>query len=349
MCRPKAIPLLLAFCLVCLNLSRGEKTTDEEQRYANLGRCQLESGQAIENCRVGYRTFGVLRADHGNAVLFPSWYNGRSADLQQFIGAGRMVDTTRDFAVAMDALGNGVSSSPANSATQKGTRFPAITIRDMVNAEYRLATEALGLKHVHAVIGISMGGMQAFEWAVDYPDFMDKVVPIAGTPQQTSYDLLNWDVLGKAIAAAPGYNGGEYSTEPDLKLANELSTMTLPTPAFWARTKTRAEFPRWLEEMQQNSSLDANDRMWQLRAMMGLDVTHGKETLAETAARTRSKFLIVVSEQDHLVNPAPALNWAKMVHAELYVSQNDCGHRLLLSECDLQNVSSVVRKFLAKR
>jgi len=323
------------------------QAVEGEQQFADLGVCRLESGTAIENCRIGYRTFGSLNAARSNAILFPSWYNGTSQDLRQFFGPDRMVDTTRYFGVAIDALGDGVSSSPSNSAMQKGTRFPAITIRDMVNAEYRLATEILKVKHVYAVMGISMGGMQTFEWSVDYPDFMDRAVPIVGTPQQTSYDLLNWDALGQAIEADPAYNHGDYETEPPLKLANELSTMTLPTPSFWAREISRADYPHWLEQMQHNTTLDANNRLRQLRAMMSLDVTHGQGDLAQAAGRAKAKFFIVVSAQDHLVNPAPALQWANLLHAGTYVSHNDCGHRMLLAECDGESLTAVVRQFLA--
>lgn len=326
-----------------------QKKKDGELQVAELGRCQLESGETIENCRLGYRTFGTLDRARDNAILFPSWYNGRSADLKEFIGPDGMVDSGRYFVVAIDALANGVSSSPSNSTMQRAAHFPAITIRDMVNAEHRLATEVLGLKHVRAVIGISMGGMQTFEWTVDYSGFMDKAVPIVGTPQQTSYDLLNWDLLGRAIEADPQYNGGEYVAEPELKLANELGTMTWPTPSFWARTVTRAQFPHWLAEMQHNPTLDANDRVWQLRAMMALDVTRGSGTLAEAATRTKAKFFIVVSARDHLVNPAPALAWAKALHAGTYVSENDCGHRLLMPECDGKQITAAVRKFLAEK
>jgi len=345
-CIRRALLLLVSLAGLVV-FATAQENKDGQLQYANLGRCQLESGQAIDNCRLGYRTFGILDAGRDNAILFPTWYNGRSEDLKEFIGPDRMVDSRRYFVITVDALGNGVSSSPSNSATQKAAHFPAITIRDMVNAEYRLATEVLGLKRVHAVIGISMGGMQTFEWAVDYPDFMEDALPIVGTPQQTSYDLLNWDLLGKAIEADPAYDGGEYSVEPELKLANELGTMTWPTPAFWARTVTRAQFPHWLDEMQHNTSLDANNRLWQLRAMMSLDVTRGNGTLAEAAARTKARFFVVVSTRDHLVNPAPALKWAKSLHAGTYVSQNDCGHRLLLPECDGPQVTGAVRKFLA--
>ncbi len=91
-----------------------------------------------------------------------------------------MADTGKYFVVTIDAIGNGVSSSPSNSKSQPRLSFPNFTIRDMVESEHRLATETFGIKHLHAVMGISMGGMQTFEWITAYPDFMDAAVPMAG-------------------------------------------------------------------------------------------------------------------------------------------------------------------------
>ena len=108
---------------------------DGEQQFAELGQCKLESGQVIENCRVGYRTFGRLDSARDNAVLMPTWLYGRSADLVSLFGNGdaspHLVDTSRYFGIAIDALGDGVSSSPSISKTQHGPLFPQFTLREM--------------------------------------------------------------------------------------------------------------------------------------------------------------------------------------------------------------------------
>ncbi|MGD0841464.1 MAG: alpha/beta fold hydrolase [Candidatus Acidiferrales bacterium] len=345
--------IVLVLCVVPLGAlpvaGQEQAAKDGELQFAELGRCQLESGQAIENCRIGYRTFGALNANRSNAILFFTWYNGTSDNLKQFFGPDRMVDTTKYFVVAIDALAVGVSSSPSNSSTQLGSQFPAITMRDMVSAEYRVATEVLHLDHVLAVMGVSMGGMQTFEWTVDYPSFMDKAVPIVGTPQQTAYDLLNWDLLGRAIESDPEYNHGDYTKEPPLALANELGAMTLSTPSFLARTVARADFANWLpQQIQPIQSQDANDRMWQLRAVIGMDVTRGKGGLDAAAAQTKARFFIVAAAQDHLVNPSPAEEWAGFVHAGTLIYPGDCGHRLLLPQCVGPQITAAVQTFLAE-
>ena len=323
---------------------------DGAQQFADLGRCTLDSGQTIEHCRVGFRTFGTLNAAGDNAVLMPTWLNGRTEDMLALVGSApsptRLIDTTKFYAVLLDALGDGVSSSPSNSDVQKGVEFPAITERDMVRAEYRAVTEVLHLKHAHAVIGISMGGEQTFEWAVTYPEFFDLAVPIAGTPQPTSYDLLSHTITEDAMLADPDYKGGKYGEkQPALTLANELLKMELTTPQYRVEHTERKDFPALLDEARKPERQDANDRMWQLKAVLALDVPRGKP-LDEVAKATRAKWLVIVSAHDHLVYPGPALAWAKAAGAESYISDTPCGHSLM--ECDAEQISQRVEKFLAQ-
>jgi homoserine O-acetyltransferase len=320
------------------------------QQFADLGRCTLDSGQTIEHCRVGYRTIGTLNAAGDNAVLMPAWLYGRTEDLLPLVGSEpsgkRLVDTTKYYVVLLDALGDGVSSSPSNSDVQKGPDFPAITERDMVRAEYRAVTEVLHLKHAHAVVGISMGGEQTFEWAVTYPEFFDLAVPIIGSPQPTSYDLLSHTIMEDAMGADPDYKGGKYGDkQPALTLANELLYMQLTTPEFRVEHTDRKDLPALLEEARKPKRQDANDRMWQLKAVLAHDVLRGKP-LDEVAKATRAKWLIIVSAHDHSVYPGPALAWAKAVGAMTYFSDTPCGH--LIMECDAAQVSERVEKFLAQ-
>ena len=324
-----------------------QATAEGGLQFADLGRCQLDSGQVVEQCRVGYRTFGTLNAERSNAVLFPTWFGGTSADLRQFFGPDKLIDTTRFFGVAIDALGDGVSSSPSNNPVRKGPDFPQITIRDMVRSQYRLATETLGLRHVFAVAGLSMGGMQVFEWMVTYPDFMDKAVAMAGTPQQTSFDLLQWDLLRRAIVSDPDYAGGHYTGHPVLEIASELLAMDITSPAYHVRTETRAEMPQIIKRTVSSPfSVDPNDYLWQLRAMMAHDVTHGSGTLEDAARRTKARLFFAGDTHDHLVNPTPGLHWAKILGAPTFISTADCGHRIFV--CDRDALTAAVRRFLAE-
>ena len=128
------------------------------QQFAELGDLKLQSVGAIHEFRLGYRTLGKLNAEKSNAVLWPTWLGGDTETLLQFVGPGKVLDSGKYFVVLVDSIGNGVTTSPSNSASQRWGKFPEFTIRDMVEAERRFVTEKLGLTHLRAVMGVSMGG-----------------------------------------------------------------------------------------------------------------------------------------------------------------------------------------------
>ncbi|MGC1784858.1 MAG: alpha/beta fold hydrolase, partial [Acidobacteriaceae bacterium] len=198
---------------------RAHQPADGQQQFADIGACKLVSGQQIDHCRLGYRTWGTLNAARSNAVLFPTWFSGTTANLADAVKPEGLVDPTKYFVIVVDALGDGVSISPSNSTTQHGPDFPAFTIQDMVNAEHRLATETLGLKHLHAVMGISMGGQQTFEWMVDYPGFMDIAIPMVGSPRPNSRDLLLYRADADAVKNDPAWQQGRYTQPPAAPIA----------------------------------------------------------------------------------------------------------------------------------
>jgi len=324
-----------------------QSNQDGQLRIAELGQCKLENGHVIEDCRIGYRTFGHLNAAGDNAILVPTWLYGKSEDLISLFGSGdslqHLVDTTRFFGIAIDAIGNGISSSPSNSPRQHGTAFPAYTLRDSVNAQYRVMTEVLHLKHLHALVGLSMGGEQTFDWAVMYPQFFDLGVPILGTPRLTSYDLVLKQIMLESITGDPQYDNGHYTAEPSLRLANLIGNIVVTTAEYRNRETPRAQLDSFLAQAGATQPIDANDRVWQLRAIMQQDVI-GSRSLAEAARSMPVRFLIIVSAQDHLVNPQPALDWAAATNAPTYISQGACAH--LIMTCDAEAVSSRVRAFL---
>ena len=157
----------VALLLVVVNAALSAQARPQ---IASLGECVLSSGARLPDCRLGYRVLGARAAREDNVVLVPTWLGGTSADWVSLLGPGRLIDTTRYQVMVVDALGDGVSSSPSN---QNVRPFPAITIEDMVATQYRLATEVLGLKRLHAVVGVSMGGIQVF-------DLFSRMFPLFG-------------------------------------------------------------------------------------------------------------------------------------------------------------------------
>jgi len=203
----------------------------------------------------------------------------------------------------------------------------------------------LALKHLHSAIGLSMGAHQVFAWTVLYPKFIDLAVPIVGSPQVTPFDLLSKQIAIDAIESDPGYLGGQYKTEPQLKLANAVGALIVSAPGYRNQQTTREQFPSWLAEIEAPQRQDANDRVWQLKAILAHDVLHGL-TIEEVASVTPVKFLVIVAGEDRMVKPQPALDWAKAAGAETYISQGSCAH--LIMNCDAAAVSERVQRFLAQ-
>ncbi len=143
---------------------------------------------------------------------------------------GKMADTDRFFVIAIDALSNGVSTSPSNWQGGAGEEFPAVSVADMVRSQHRLLTRYLEIDHAAAVMGISMGGMQALQWLGQYPGFVDKAVAINGSPRMTSYDLVQWQTHESAIEHL--LNAGIANPEI-MQFLTRLNLITLWTPRYF--------------------------------------------------------------------------------------------------------------------
>ncbi len=336
----------LSLCLSFLLVSFRGTALAQEQRFAELGDFKLESGEVIRDCRVGYRTFGKLNNDRSNAILFTTWASGTTEQLQSNIGSGKPVDDSRYFVIAIDALSNGVSSSPSNSKVQPRMSFPKVTIRDMVDTQHEVLTRVLHLDHLQAVIGISMGGMQTFQWMVSYPTFMDKAIPIVGSPQLAPYDLLLWQAQVDAIMNDRGWNSGNYSQNPARAADAEFGALLLTTPEHYNKHMTRLQVFEELEKEKKQTGFDANDKIRQGQAMMALDVAGPFAGSMELAAATvKARVFVIVARLDHVVTPGPALAFAKLIHSQLLVLESDCGH--MAPGCESQKVNQAVADFLA--
>src|SRR5438270_9408084 len=336
---------IVAGLSLCLLFTAGVAAAQNLQS-ARLGDFKLESGEVIRDCRVGYRTFGALNGERSNAILFPTWASGTTEQLMSNFGQGRLVDTTKYYVIAVDALGNGVSSSPSNSTTQPRMSFPRFTVRDMVNTQHELLTKVLHVNHLKAVMGISMGGMQTFQWLVSYPDFMDCGVPIVGSPRLAPYDLLDWQTQIDAIMNDPGWQNGNYTREPARAAEYEFGALLLTTPDEFNRRMTREKVLAEVAQAKTVKGFDANDKIRQDQAMMALDVSAPfNGSLARAAATVKARVLVVVATRDHTVTPGPALEFARLLGAQVLTLEGDCGH--LAPGCEAQKVNAAVADFLA--
>ena len=213
------------------------------------------------------------------------------------------------------------------------TRIDKLTIRDMVQSQHRLLTEHFGIAKLHGVIGISMGGMQSFDWAVAYPGFADRIVPIIGSPKLSTPDLLLWQAQLSAIETAVANKIDPRTVMPAV---NAMHQFALRTPDYDA--VNGAEWAK-LKESLSSPGNDPLDRAAQLRAMMSQNLD-----LKESVAKVRAKMLVVYAAQDHMVNPKTAIEFANLGGFATLNLNGNCGHMAI--SCESARLTATVRAFL---
>lgn len=248
-----------------------------------LAQFTFENGSTVPNVKVVYGTYGRLNARKDNVILLPSHYLADHHGYDWLIGPGLALDTTQYFLVATELFGNGHSSSPSNTPEPfHGPRFPVATIRDNVEAVHRLLVDDLGVTHLQAVIGFSMGAEQAFQWAVSYPGFMDRIVATAGTAKCWPHGVVRLEAQIAAIALDTAFHGGDYTVQP--KRGVELFSLIwegwLFSQEWWRRELWRqtsppgTTFEAFVTNLEQNfiPGADANDLILQARTWERHDV-----------------------------------------------------------------------------
>lgn len=309
-------------------------------QVASLGTCPLELGGAIEECRLGYLTFGELAADRRNAILIPTWFASRAEDWRDLVGPDGIVDTTSAFVIVVESLGAGSSSSPANSIGQPELSFPEITVGDMVEASYRLASEYLDLPELYAVVGISLGGFQAFEWAVSHPEYVRRMVSIEGSPRLGSYDRAMWELAAEAMKALTVDSTTGRAATDDLA---RLLVLLGSSPAGANRTRSSEYLAA---QYRQIAAANMFEWAWHARAVLRQDVSrHFGGDLARAAAQWKGPALVVTAANDHTVTPQPAQEFARLIGADTLVLDGIGGHQSIFSDRAAQ---AYIRNFLKR-
>lgn len=335
--------ILIVWVSILIFLLYSNVFADGELKFASLGNFSLENGKVIKDCKVGYRTYGKLNNDKTNVVFFPTWFAGTSEEIFNFdyIGKGKAIDTEKFFVIAFDNIGNGVSSSPSNSNTKPDKEFPEFTLMDMVRTGHALLTEHLKINKLHAIVGISMGGAQVFQWVTTYPEFAKKGVSISGTTNMTPYDILFWQSEIKLITCA--MNCIKHSNP--VQVVAPLHMLASRTPEYFTKKIKTSELPEMLKKMEEGlSKYNPYNWLWQLKAIIGHDMFKqfgGSEEKAAKAVKTR--LLVITAEQDYMVNPEPGLKFACLTKAEVL---NDCGHFLFV--CEIPKLQAAIAQFLEK-
>ena len=268
---------------------------------------KFQSGETLPELRLHYRTLGKPEKDAQgkttNAVLIMHGTTGSGAQFirpefaGQLFGKDQPLDATKFFIVLPDGIGHGKSSKPSDGMHAK---FPRYGYLDMVEAQYRLLTDGLGVNHARLVMGTSMGGMHTWLWGELHPDFMDALMPLASLPTQISGRNRGWRrIVTDAIRNDPAWNGGDYKTQPP-SLHTAAQTLWLMSSNPVLRQKeapTLAKTDEVLDKFVDGivKADDANDVLYAVEASHDYDPAPNLEKIRAP--------LLAINSADDLINP----------------------------------------------
>lgn len=268
---------------------------------------RFESGATLPELRLHYIALGTPRRDARgivrNAVVINHGTGGSGAGFMsrtfggELFGSGQLLDTTKYFVVLQDGIGHGKSSKPSDGMH---ARFPQYTYDDMIDAQHELLTKGLGVNHLRLVMGTSMGCMHAWVWGERYPDFMDGLVPLACAPTQIAgRNRMIRTMIMDAIRNDPGYDGGEYTTEPrSLRDAEGFLFIMTSAPKVQQRqapTRDKADSVIRAYQDRGARTTDANDMLYAFNASRNYDPSHDLEKITVP--------VLAINSADDFVNP----------------------------------------------
>jgi homoserine O-acetyltransferase/O-succinyltransferase len=353
-----------------------------------IGPFEPELGGSLPEVTLAYETWGELNETADNAVLLVHALTGdahaaggsdethkRGGWWDPMIGPGRAIDTGRYFVICSNVLGGcsgstGPASVEPGSGRPYGMRFPVVTIRDMVRVQKRLL-DSLGVRKLALVAGGSIGGQQALEWAVEFPDFVEKAMPVAATGVLGPQGIGMSEIGRRAIMADPNWQDGDYygtgrSPDDGLAIARMAGMMTYQSaPGQWERFGRRsagrpALYPEFGGRFEIESYLqyqgreltgrfDANSYLYLSRAMDLYDVAAGYDSEEQAYSRIQAEVLFVGITSDWLF-PAnevrDSVEKAKNAGASAYYAEIDTlsGHDAFLK--DWKELEEAIQPFI---
>ncbi len=321
-----------------------------EPKYHIIKDFQLESGEVIPDLTMEYAVQGVKKLDHQgkitNAFLYLHGWSGDYTSvesLKSVIGPGKAIDTDQFYVISTTALGTPGSASP--STTSMATDFPEYSIKDMAVAQNALLTEGLGIEHLKGIMGTSMGGFQALNWALEYPDFMDFLI-LHGTSHRFSNRMFGvYHLMNQIIEGDAEYNHGNYRQNP-VKVMEHVAYLSylwsLSPENYEECFDSQKEFLEGVGDRKADSiDWDANDLVWRNKALFNHDLT-------DKISQIDVPSLVIGIHQDQIVDEIYSLIplHEGLRNSELFLFDSIWGHYGCVR--DIDKVSGVIGEFLEK-
>lgn len=339
-----------------------------ERKFLLIGDLLLDSGQILPSVTLAYQSWGELNSTGSNAILInhaltgwsdvPSWW-------PEMVGPGRPFDTDKYFIICPNVIGGCQGSTGPSSLApdgqRYGSRFPSITIRDMVRAE-KFFADMIGIKRFLLAVGPSLGGMRSLEWAIEYPESVSAICTIGSSAIATGDQIGSAATQIEAIKSDPFYNGGDYyhleqGPSQGLGIARRIAHLTYRTEIemdmrFGAKVQDdgsgRFQVVSYLDHQAEKLQrrFDANTYIHLTEAMNSHDVGRGRGGVEKALAQVQARALVVAIDTDRLFPPRLQREIVDLLPEAtgLEVISSPFGHDGFLIEVD--RVGEVIRKAL---
>lgn len=397
---PKGLLAAVALLLSAqLNAAQSYSQTGqlvEKQRF-ELERFTTFGGKTIKQLQVGWESYGTLNEAKDNVVLITHYFSATSHAAGKYqhddatpgywdaiIGPGKAIDTDKYFVISVDTLANlnaydpnvittGPASINPDTGKHYGLTFPVVTIRDFVNVQKALL-ESLGIAKLHAVIGGSMGSMQALDWATAYPDWVPRMISVIGSGQSDAWTTALLEQWANPIQLDKNWSNGNYydKAPPAQGLTSALMFITQDalTPAFFNKTgrnlayspiekgplndiRQQHSIVKWLKERAQSRAklMDANHLLYLVRASQLYIAGHSGD-MKQALSSVKAKTLFLPSFNDLLLMPylaKDAVNSLEQLHKNTSYREltGDLGH--LNGVVGIEQAASDISAFLADK
>ena len=304
-----------------------------------LGDIELLSGETLLSAKLAYKTYGALNSDKNNVILLPTFYTGTHKRNEGFFGANRAINPEKHFIISINLFGNGLSTSPSNAnKKQRGSKFPTITLWDNIKCQHELLTKNFDIEKIALVTGWSMAGCQSYQWAAQYPDMVEAILPFCASAKTSEHNFVFLEGVKAALCADPIWNNGDYSSPPieGLKAFGRVYAGWAFSQSFFREKKYKELGFKNVEELlidwenDHVNNWDANNLLTKLLTWQQNDISTGpiyNNNFTEALNRIKAKAILMPCSHDLYFPPEDNEFEVKhMQNAELRKFDSIWGH-----------------------
>ena len=304
-----------------------------------LGDIELLSGETLLSAKLAYKTYGALNSDKNNVILLPTFYTGTHKRNEGFFGVNRAINPEKHFIISINLFGNGLSTSPSNAdKKQRGSKFPTITLWDNIKCQHELLTKNFNIEKIALVTGWSMAGCQSYQWAAQYPDMVEAILPFCASAKTSEHNFVFLEGVKAALCADPIWNNGDYSSPPieGLKAFGRVYAGWAFSQSFFREKKYKELGFKNVEELlidwenDHVNNWDANNLLTKLLTWQKNDISTGpiyNNNFTEALNRIKARAILMPCSHDLYFPPEDNEFEVKhMQNAELRKFDSIWGH-----------------------